>query len=55
MTRPSSPPDDQESGYIVRAPRATDALGSALRQAYGKPPAVPAEWQCRLDQIDRRR
>ena len=39
-------------GVIVRRPRATDAIGSALRNAFISETCLPMEWVRSLNAID---
>ncbi len=41
------------TGYVVPSPRATDAIGAALRDAYGSRGGLPEEMIAALRALDR--
>jgi hypothetical protein len=47
--------DTGDGEQFVRRPRATDPIGAALRDAFGRPSPVPADLQRLLALLDRRR
>ncbi len=44
----------EEGGMVVHRPRVTDAIGAALRNAFGPQVRLPAEWEASLRRLDRR-
>jgi hypothetical protein len=52
---PSQSDAAEEGGTVLRRPRITDAIGAALRRAYGDYARLPTEWQRSLDALDRYR
>ncbi|WP_404333723.1 hypothetical protein AB2M62_11075 [Sphingomonas sp. MMS12-HWE2-04] len=46
-------PDPAGGAFRVRAPRASDAIGSALSNAYARDPALPDDMVAILRQLDR--
>ena len=56
MTR-SLPPNDKHDprgGYVVRKPRASDAIGGSLRNIYETDPQVPSDLTALIRRIDGR-
>jgi hypothetical protein len=45
---------EQHGGYVVRRPRATDAIGLTLSIAFVNETDLPSDMQRALDAIDRR-
>jgi hypothetical protein len=52
MTSPASSHADHDGGYVVRRPRATDAIGQALLASF-RPAALPEDMQRLVDRLDR--
>ncbi|WP_174291792.1 hypothetical protein [Sphingomonas bacterium] len=50
MIHQAAPP---MTGYVVPSPRATDAIGAALRDAYGSRGGLPEEMIAALRALDR--
>jgi hypothetical protein len=56
MTR-TLPPDDRRDprgGYVVRKPRASDAVGGSLRNIYETDPRLPEDLSALIRRIDGR-
>ncbi|WP_185207683.1 hypothetical protein [Sphingomonas sp. NBWT7] len=53
MSSDHGPQNAPAAGYFVRRPRATDALGEALRRAYGDARRSPPELERYLAALDR--
>ncbi len=53
MTWASIPMIDGGDGQIVRAPRATDAIGMSLRDVFGNLANLPDDMQRLLQRLDR--
>lgn len=45
--------DARQPGYRVEVPRASDAIGLALRDAYGREPSLPEDMAAMLRQLNR--
>lgn len=43
---------DSRDGYVVRKPRASDAVGGSLRDIYDTDPRLPSDWASLLRRID---
>lgn len=43
----------RSGGYVVRAPRPTDAIQGALKSAYGRDERLPGDISHLLDRLDR--
>ena len=43
---------DPRGGYVVRKPRASDAVGGSLRNIYEAEPRLPPEWASLLHRLD---
>lgn len=43
---------DPRGGYVVRKPRASDAVGGSLRNIYEAEPRLPPEWASLLGRLD---
>jgi hypothetical protein len=52
MTSTASSHADQDGGYVVRRPRATDAIGQALLSTF-RPASLPEDMQRLVDRLDR--
>jgi hypothetical protein len=44
---------DDQGGYVVRRPRATDALGKALRSTYAQATSLPDDMHRMVERLDR--
>lgn len=53
MASSQSHSDTGRGEQIVRLPRVTDAIGAALRNAYGSPASAPDDMLAMLRRIDR--
>jgi hypothetical protein len=45
--------DRDEGGYLVRAPRVTDAIGGALQRSFAQQWLLPDDLRRLLDRLDR--
>lgn len=55
MANPFASTDtDPRGGYVVRAPRPTDAVGSSLRNVYAAEPRLPSDLALLLSRLDAR-